>query len=342
MAVFSIQHISIQGVSATVPSVSENNCDLQNLNEQEKKNLITTTGIEKRRIANEKTTASDLCIDSAKNLMQELSWTPAEVDILIFVTQTPDHTIPGSSMYIQHQLGIPSTCLAIDINQGCAGYIYGLSVISSMMSSGKLKKGLLLVGDTITKTIHKNDQSLIPVFSDAGSCTALTLKEDATPMHYNLQTDGSGYDKIIVQKGGARKPAGDHTEEGCFLYMNGQDIFNFGLKEVTVNVQTLLNEYSIKKEEIDYFVMHQANFLLNETIRKKVGIESGKTLYSLKEYGNTSCASVPVTLAVNGEVLEAARRSKVLLAGFGVGLSWGSVLVDLKDCKFVKLHEYSR
>lgn len=338
MAIFSVKHINIVGLSAVVPKSIESNVDLNHLSESEKKDLIITTGIESRRIADSKTTAADLCIRSAQYLLNELGWPPNEIDILIFVSQTPDYTIPGSSMFIQQSLGLPNTCISIDINQGCAGYVYGLSVISSMMSSGGLKKGLLLVGDTITKTIAKNDLSLIPIFSDAGSCTALEFSDSTvSKMLFNLQTDGSGFDKIIVKEGGARTPC---VGNNCYLQMNGQDIFNFGLREVAPNISALLNEFGINKGEIDYFVMHQANLLLNETIRKKLGVEPNQTLYSLKEYGNTSCVSIPVTIAANSVKINKRPQMKMLLAGFGVGLSWGSAIIDLNKIKCLEIDEY--
>ncbi len=338
MAIFSIEHIKINGLSVVVPKFSESNFDLTGLGEDEKRTLVETTGIENRRIADHSTTAADLCICAAKKLLKELNWDPNEVEILVFITQTPDYQIPGSSMFIQKELGLPKTCLCIDINQGCAGYVYGLSVIASMMNSGKLKKGLLLVGDTITRTIDKKNTALVPIFSDAGSGTALEFSETIeSKMFFNLQTDGSGFDKIILKEGGARFPA---ANDPCGLQMNGQDIFNFGLKEVAPNVSVLLNEFGLSHQKIDYFVMHQANLLLNETIRKKLEIESHKTLYSLREYGNTSCASIPVTIVANAKALNKQPVLKFLLAGFGVGLSWGSVVLDLDQIKCLQIDEY--
>jgi 3-oxoacyl-[acyl-carrier-protein] synthase-3 len=337
VALFSIDHINVAGLSVVVPKNRTSNFDLPGLSEQERNNLVKTTGIETRRIADDATTAADLCIRSAELIMDALNWDRHEVEILVFVTQTPDHTIPGTSMFIQEKLGLTKNCICLDINQGCAGYVYGLSVIASMMSSAKIRKGLLLVGDTITKTIQKNDPALTPVFSDAGSCTALEWDDTASTMYFNLQTDGSGFDKIIVREGGARIPVKD--KEAC-LYMNGQDIFNFGLKEVALNADALLTAFKLDKEEIDYFVMHQANLLLNETIRKKLGMTPDKIWYSLKDYGNTSSASIPVTIAANARQIKEGSKARYLLSGFGVGLSWGSVVVDLKKTTYLPVHEY--
>jgi 3-oxoacyl-[acyl-carrier-protein] synthase-3 len=336
VAIFSVEHTKLAGLSVVVPPAVSSNYDLP-LTEAEKTNLIKTIGIETRRIANENTTAADLCIQAAERLLAELNWKKEEVDALVFVTQTPDYTIPGSSMFIQHQLGLGSHCLALDINQGCAGYVYGLSVITSLLSAGKLKKGLLLVGDTITKTIAKNDVSLIPVFSDAGSCTAIEYTLEPNPILFNLQTDGAGFDKIIIHGGGARLAL---DQSNGYLYMNGQDIFNFGLRMVAPNIQALLSNFQTDVAEIDYFVMHQANLLLNETIRKRLNIAPNKTLYSLREYGNTSSVSIPVTLAANAPVWNNPGPQKFLFSGFGVGLSWGSALVDLNHITCLPIHAY--
>jgi 3-oxoacyl-[acyl-carrier-protein] synthase-3 len=336
VAIFSIDHTKITGLSVVVPPTVVSNYNLP-LTEVEKSQLVKTIGIETRRVADAQTTAADMCIQAAEKLIEQLNWNKEDIDVLVFVTQTPDYIIPGSSMFMQQQLGLGSHCLALDVNQGCAGYVYGLSVISSLLSAGKLKKGLLMVGDTITKTIATNDISLTPVFSDAGSCTAIEYTDDLSPMMFNLQTDGAGFDKIIIKGGGARQAL---QQGNGNLYMNGQDIFNFGLRMVAPNVQALLSKFMVDVHEIDYFVMHQANLLLNEAIRKKLNIAPHKTLYSLKEYGNTSCVSIPVTLAANAQQWMNTGAPHFLLSGFGVGLSWGSVLVNLHQITCLPVHEY--
>jgi len=334
VAQISVNNINLAGISAVVPSKVEKNMALT-LGEQEKNTLIKTTGIESRRIADEKTTAADLCIKAAKNVLNELKWDKGEIEIIVFVSQTPDYTIPGSSMFIQQQLGLSKNCIAIDVNQGCAGFVYGLSVISSMMQAGKLKKGLLLVGDTLSRIIAKDDISLTPIFSDAGSCTALEFGKDGS-MEFNLQTDGSGFEYIIVKNGGARNT----NAPDCHLYMNGQDVFNFALQEVVPNVEALITSLKTDLGKIDYLVMHQANILLNESIRKKLKMSDEKTLYSLKDYGNTSCATIPVSISANVERFVGKKSLQFLFVGFGVGLSWGSVLVKTSGTKFLSIDEY--
>lgn len=326
MAVFSLPNTKIVGVSAAIPKQEVSNTDLVGMSENDIRLLIETTGIETRRIADDQTKASDLCFSAAEKLIAELKWKKEEIGLLVFVSQTPDYPIPGTSMILQEKLGIPSTCMCLDINQGCAGYVYGLSVLSSIMSASGIKKGLLLVGDTITKLLLPGDNSTVPIFSDAGSATAVEVDTNAEEMHFNLQTDGSKYDAIIMEK-------------DAHMKMRGHDIFTFGLKEVSPNVTTLLAHCQRTITDVDFFVFHQANKLLNEAIRKKIAIPSEKVPMTLGKYGNTSCATIPVTIV--SELRNEVRKNKLnlLLSGFGVGLSWGSAFITISDIKCPELIE---
>ena len=311
MALLTTHHIQLKGVAASVPSNVVSNRDLNILSEEDKELLIQTTGIEKRRVAVNQTSES-LCIAAADNLLTELNWDKSEIEILIFVTQTPFQPIPGSSTKIQSELGLSKNCMTLDINQGCAGYVYGLSVISSMMEAGRLKKGLLLVGDVITKELDENDQSTTPIFSDAGSASALEFTDDKSSMHFKLQADGTGFEVIHQAKDEAMK-------------MNGPAVFNFGLKEVASNINDLLSNAEKEIDKVDFVVMHQANKLLNEGIRRRLKISLDKVPYSIGNYGNTSCATIPVTLVDQLRDQLQNEEVQLILSGFGVGLSWGSV-----------------
>jgi 3-oxoacyl-[acyl-carrier-protein] synthase-3 len=295
-------------------------------------------GIRYRRVAPAGVTASDLCVEAAKKLLTELSWKPSEISVLVFITQTPDYLIPNTASQLQHKLNLPKTCIAFDANLGCSGYVYGLSIISSLMQNMPGAKGLLLVGDISTATISMKDKSTAPLFSDAGSATALEYKA-GEKIHFNLQTDGKEYDDIIIPDGGFRNPFSpkslDYREYGKGISRNdlqmnldGVKIFNFALREVAVNINTLLTEKSLDKAVIDYFVFHQANLLMLESIRKKLQVEAGRVPYSLYDYGNTSSATIPVTLVTKLHDSLTANRLKLILAGFGVGLSWGSAYIE--------------
>jgi 3-oxoacyl-[acyl-carrier-protein] synthase-3 len=349
MSIFSIPDIVIRGISATVPAESEDNETLDLIPVKERKAFIEQTGIRYRHIAPPGLTASDLCTRAAESLIKELDWSPDDVDILIFITQTPDYIIPNTASVIHHRLGLSKNCLAFDINLGCSGYIYGLSVIGSLLQNIKGGKGLLLVGDCSTALISKTDKSTWPLFSDAGSATALEQSEGNT-WHFNLQSDGSGYQDIMITSGGQRSPfsaasliSHDYgsgiSRNDLQMKLDGINIFNFALREVTPNIQSLLDAIHIPQSSIDYFILHQGNKLMLECIRKKMNEEQSKFPYSLYRFGNTSSASIPVTIVTELQTKLTEQSSKLLLSGFGVGLSWGSVYLSLDKAKIFPLIE---
>ena len=347
MAKFSIENIKISGISAAVPPTVFDNLDYDWISEKERKMLVKTTGVLKRNIATFGTTTSDLCVSASEALMMKLGWKKDDVDVLIFVSQSGDYVIPATSCIIQDRLKLPKSCLAFDINLGCSGYVYGLSVISSLLK-GNLRKGLLLVGDVSSLHASKKDKSAYPLFGDAGTCTAIEYNENAKPSFFNLQTDGSGYEAIIIRDGGARNYVSENSlqeqkiSEGIErnkiqLELNGMDVFNFALKEVTPNILDLLEFSKLTSESVDYFVFHQANKLINESIRKKLNLNTEKVPYSIERYGNTSSASIPLTIlhCLQGQL----KNKKVLLSGFGVGLSWGSAIINFDDVVCIPIIE---
>ena len=338
MAIFSINNVSIAGVAACVPVSCESNLEYDWITMDERNLLVKTTGILNRRISNNESLASDLCFTAAKKLLAESNTHPSEIEILIFVSQSRDYILPSTAIILQHRLGLPKTSLAFDVPLGCSGYVYGLSIITGMMNNAGIKKGLLLAGDTSSLSLNWKDKSAYPLFGDAGSATLLEQNEYGR-MEFNLQSDGSNYEAIIIPHGSTRRPADEESnveeefEKGVIrkkknLSLNGFDIFNFSVKEVPPNVQSLLSYSKLGLEDINFFVMHQANLLLNETIRKKLKIPANKVPYSLKDYGNTSSASIPLTMVSKLKNELSNGKNKLLLSGFGVGLSWGSVVLD--------------
>ncbi len=342
MAFFSIQDIAVKGIAAAVPSNMVSNWDYDLLTESEKKLLVKTTGVEQRRMAFPGMTTSDLCYEASEKLLKELDWKKEEIDILIFVSQSADYYLPATSIILQDRLGLSKSCMAFDIGLGCSGYVYGLSVIAGMLKATGLKKGLLMVGDISTVTCSKEDKSTYPLFGDAGTVTALQFEENAHPISFDLNSDGSGKDAIIIPHGGIRNLASPESfvkeeiapgivRSKMELALNGLDVFNFSIKEVPNSLKEFLEKTGQTPESYDYFVMHQANKLMNETIRKKMGFPPEKVPYSISKYGNTSSASIPLTIV--SELSNDLRNSekRLLLAGFGVGLSWGAVSLNLKN-----------
>lgn len=351
MAFLTVNNVKISGLSACVPANSESNYDYKLLSSSEQDLLIKTTGIEKRRVAFTGVTTSDLCVKAAEKLLCDLEWRKEEIGLLIFVSQSRDYFLPSTSIVIQNRMNLPTSCMAFDVALGCSGFTHGLSIAGSMMQSGSIKKALLMVGDISTCTLSKEDKSTYPLFGDAGSVIALQFDEKAKPWYFNMFSDGSGFEAIIIPDGCLRNPPNDETfkmveyEKGIVrhrrnLWLNGLEVFAFSVKEVPLSINSLLSYASCNIDEINYFVMHQANLLMNETIRKKLKFEAKKVPYSLREYGNTSSASIPLTMItqLKGELVSG-KNIRLLLSGFGVGLSWSNVILDVESIVVSDLNE---
>lgn len=338
MAFLDFEHVSIKGIAACVPKDIEYNQKLYS-KWGEYGNFLLTVGIESKRKAAPHICSSDLCIAAAERLITDLSWNKMEIDAVIFVSQTPDYITPATSCLIQQKMGLSENCYTLDISLGCSGWVYALSVITALMQTGGIKKGLLLAGDTILKFCSLEDKSTYPLFGDAGTATALEYDNSIASMKFSMHTDGTGYEAIIIRDGAYRC----QVSEGSFqkqsygegvtrnrleLELDGMSVFSFGISKAPKSVNELLEYYSLNKEDIDYYTFHQANLFMNEKIRKKLKLSVEKVPYSLKNFGNTSCASIPLTLVT--QIADKLRnyRLKHIACGFGVGLSWGSVYFE--------------
>jgi 3-oxoacyl-[acyl-carrier-protein] synthase-3 len=339
MAIFEIPDIRIAGLSACVPKKTLSNRNYNWIKQKERDQLIQMIGVETRHIADQGQTSSDLCFQAAEELLVKLNWDRGEINLLVFVSQSRDYIIPSTSAILQNRLKLPKTCLAIDINLGCSGYVYGLSVISSLIKTTGIHKALLLVGDLSNITSNYRDKSTYPLFGDAGTATALEFKPGYTPMQFNLQTDGSGYDAIIIEDGGVRNLPSKNSftvkkyGEGIYhnrmqVSLNGIEVFNFSLREVVPNIKTTLKHFNRQLDEFDFLLFHQANRLINETIRKMLKVDPGRVPYSLHDFGNTSCSSIPLTMVTQIRQGLSEKSQKLLLSAFGIGLSWGTALIE--------------
>lgn len=346
-----ISKVEIVGISTCVPKNIEENASLSFFKEGEAEKVMLSTGIERRRIVDFGVTAGDLCTKAAEELITGLGWKKSEIDCLIFVSQTHDYILPSTSCIIQGRLGLPETCCCFDVSYGCSGWVYGLCILSSMLASGVMRKGLLLVGDTTSSFKSPKDKTARPLFGDAGTATAVQYNKDAEDMFFSLFADGKKYDTIIIPDGGCRNPFSESSlievevEEGVIRtpmhsVMNGMDVFSFGISkgpEVTLDV---LDFAGCSVEEIDLFVFHQANKFMNEKIRKKLKIDESKVPYSMKDFGNTSCATIPLTICTCLKNPESVNGKSMIGTAFGVGLSWASVYTKLKNVRHISLSEY--
>lgn len=337
MAYLTVNNVVIKGIAACVPKNGDENITSHIFtSEQDATKFINSTGVERKRIADKTTTTSDLCFHAADKLISELKWAKEDIDCLIFVTQTPDYILPATSCVLQNKLGLNKECYAIDISLGCSGWVYGMSVITSLLSSGNFKKGLLLCGDTISKINSKQDKSSWPLFGDAGTATALEYCLGDHSMKYHMSTDGAGYDAIIIPDGAYRNSMSKESfemesiSEGVSrtkldLVLNGMDVFSFGVSQAPKSVNKLMEKHNINKDNLDYCIFHQANKFMNEKIRKKLKLTEKQVPYSLTNFGNTSSATIPLTLVTELRNELQNQKLQIVGCGFGVGLSWGTV-----------------
>ena len=342
MATFSIDNIAIKGISCCVPKNTEHNIDLDILTQEEIQKFMDATGVEERRIASKEICTSDLCCEAAEKLIKDLNWKKEEIEILVFVSQTADYILPVSAAILQDRLGLSTNCIAFDVPLGCSGYVYGMSIIASMMKATGVKKGLLLAGDTSSKLLSKSDKSTVPLFGDGGSATAFQLEENSERLFFDLGSDGSGYKTIIINDGGSRNRIDSNSltyrtistgieKNACQLVLDGMDVFSFGISQAPKTVNKLIEKFEIDKESVDHFVFHQANLMMNKMIVKKLKLPNQKVPYSLVKFGNTSSTTIPLTIVTELKEKLINNSKDLIICGFGVGLSWGSAKIRLEN-----------
>ncbi len=351
MAILKYNNIGISAIAACVPLKIEYNKDLgYMMNDEEIQKAIQNIGIEERRIAEPNVCASDLCFKAAQQLLDDNAIAPQSIDALIFVSQTSDYHQPATAAILQHKLGLSKNILAFDINLACSGYVYGLSTAYAYAQNEGVNRVLLLVGETMSKIVSRYDKVNTPLFGDAGTATLIENGEQFGTAIFSLHTDGKGSDVMMIPDGGFRNPVstdsfveetdtnGDKRTRLQFR-MDGMAVFNFGMSEEPRDVKNLVEAAGLDLGQVDLLIYHQANKFMTDFFSKWLKFDKAKTPYSIRKYGNTSSASIPLTIV--SELYDAyPKRKNVILSGFGAGLSWGSVLLDLNSCKISKVIEY--
>lgn len=350
MAVLRFKNIGISAISACVPQSVERNVDLDYLiPELEIAKVIDSIGIKERRIADKDVCSSDLCFKAAEKLIEDNDIDKASIDALIFVSQTSDYHQPASSCILQDKLGLSKSTICFDVNLACSGFVYGLSIAYSFASQQGCNKVLLLVGETMSKVVSNNDKESKPLFGDAGTAT-LVEKGEFGDAVFSLNSDGSGAEVMMIPVGGFRNPSSaaafeeeedtnGNRRNGYQFRMDGMEVFNFGMREEPRDIKNLLKETGTTMDDIDLLIYHQANKFMTDFFTKRLKFTTEKTPYCLERFGNTSSASIPLTIVLELHDKYPLRK-KVILSGFGAGLSWGSVLLDLSGCKISNLIEY--
>jgi 3-oxoacyl-[acyl-carrier-protein] synthase-3 len=292
--------------------------------------VVKMAGVRSRHMASDRICSSDLCAAAARRVLERLEWDPRSVDALIFVTQSQDYLMPSTACLVQHRLGLSDTCAAFDVGLGCSGYPYALWLASLMLTGGGLARVLVLHGETPTRFADRSDRSVALLFGDAGSATALEAGpgDAGEKWWFVLQTDGSGWRDLIIEGGGFRDRFPSEPRRH-FVSMNGAAIFNFAVKRVPAVIEDTLKAARVDQEAVDYFVLHQSNLYIMRHLAKRMKVPEAKIPLSIQEFGSAGGPSIPLTLT-QGKLQRPADRSlRLLLVGYGVGLSWGSALISL-------------
>lgn len=308
----------LKGVVTALPDTVSENADLGlSFGPETMAKIIKATGIERRPVTDHHTVA-DLGAIAAERLLDGLDWARDSIDLLVVVTQTPDYPLPSTACVLQNRLGLGAQTMAFDLGLGCSGYVYGLSVVSALMQAGTIRRALLVTGDITTRMISAQNQALMPLFGDAVSVTALEQGEGH--IGFDLGSDGSGAPYLISKTGGVAAPGAPE------LYMDGTQVMAFSLKQVAPSIARALSISGKDIADMDHVVLHQANALMLRTLGHKIKARDDQMVIAVRDYGNTSSASIPLALCDHLPRAPHKDRLDLLLCGFGVGWSWSSAV----------------
>ena len=339
MAFGMLENVEIKGICVALPTNSiETDSYEEKFGKPVIKRLKKMTGVSKRYVAIPEQTASDLCYVAAEKLLSHLRWDRDSIDALVFISPVPDYQWPATACVLQYRLGLPEKCMSFDVNLGCSAFPYGMTIVSSLLK-GSVKRALLLIGDTPNKEVSEEDKSTTMLFSDVGAAIALEASSNDKSMHYLLRTDGSGFKHIIKPAGGARYPKGSHemadwgdgiVRNDYQNYMNGAEVYKFSIDKPVKAHFDFLEMFKMDVADFDLFVFHQANKFIIDSILQRINVPIEKVPISIDRFGNTSGASLPLTIIDTCQNLEN-KNIKILLNAFGVGLSWGVMNIEINS-----------
>ncbi|MGM9779468.1 MAG: 3-oxoacyl-ACP synthase III family protein [Prevotella sp.] len=352
MAFLKVEKVAIRGISGCVPSQVEENISLPFYSSKEEaEQVIAATGIERRHITSPSTTATDLCFAAAEELIKALGWAKESVDLIAFATQCPDYVNHPNSFIVHDKMGLSENTICIDYYHGCPAWVISLSSVMMMMQSGMIKRAILLDGDTVSQIQDKQNREERPLFGDAGTATALEYDESASEIYFNIGTKSEDGKALIKEDGGFRNPytmeslhfelekrAGNISPEQVSNKMDSMDVFSFAITKVPKALKKLCSEYGINMDDITNLYLHQANKLILANIAKRMKVSMDKVPMSLRDYGNTTSASIPLTIIVNNEG-KADVNERILACGFGTGLAWGAVYFETRNMICPKIIE---
>ena len=351
MSLIAFNHSRIVGISACVPKRKVHFSEYIGLySEKELKKKVKVTGIEYRRFANDGQCASDFAEAAGNRLLDDLHIPRESIDILIFLTQTPDYLgIPPTSCILQHKLHLPKTTGAFDINMNCSGFVFALSTAFAYSSATKARV-LLLVGETLSKVNSPTDKTVALLFGDGGAAVLIDYDENDNQSYFSLNTDGENFSAIMIPDGGYRNPITKESLElreyldGSIRRMNqavmdGMKVFDFTQEVVVPDVRKVLGESGRTKDDIAYYFFHQANKFMIDLFAMELDVGKEKCPISIDRFGNTSTVSIPLGIVADFGENKTKDFGTVIFSGYGGGLSWGTTCLTLNNCYVSELQE---
>lgn len=341
MAYWEIKNVAVRGVTGTVPNHPVKTTEFDIFSQEEADVFDSTVGIKNRYIGTEDICASDLCFDAATRLLDSLGWEKDSIDVLIFASVTGDYKTPPTSGILQHRLGLPTSTFVLDIPMGCCGSVYAVNVAGNLLSAGTAKRALLLVGDTALRMGSMKDKSRVPLFGDSGTAMALEYDSTADDIIIDFNTLGEKYEALMTPHGGFRHPI---TKESFMeedfgngivrapkdTLINGMDVLSFAISRPPVSIKKIMDTYNLTTENVDYFLIHQANKMIVDRIVKKLKLPLDKVPYDLQEFGNLGGASIPMLMTYNLADELNSRPLTLVCSAFGLGLTWATMVLKTK------------
>lgn len=349
MAYWEIKNVAFRGVTGTVPNNPVKTADFDVFSKEDAEVFDNTVGIKNRYIGPDSLCASDLCYDAAERLITSLGWDKDSIDVLVFASVTGDYKTPPTSGILQHRLGLPTSTFVLDIPMGCCGGIYAINVAGNLLSSGTVKRALLLVGDTALRMGSMKDKSRVPLFGDCGTAMALEFDPSAEDIIIEFNTLGEKYEALMTPHGGFRHP----ITEASFVeedfgngiirapkdtLINGMDVLSFAISRPPVSIKKMMETYQLNNDNVDFFLIHQANKLIVDRIVKKLKLPKEKVPYDLQEFGNLGGASIPMLMTYNLSNDLKERPLTLLCSSFGLGLTWATMLLRTKGVKVLDIN----
>lgn len=328
-----IKNTYIDSILGLVPS---HEFDVQNNIKQKTERLSRVSrviGVKKSYKSRDNQTTVDLFYEVSEKIIKKNNLLREKITLLVCVTQTPDNLMPSCSNVVHQKLKLSNKCAAFDINLGCSGYVYGLWVVMNIMSKCKNSQfALLLTGDTISKTISKDNIENQLLFGDGVSATLVGIKKNQKTI-FDIGSANEGYDKLLIDNSGLKK----FNNKKPTFYMDGKEVFNFAIKNVPTLIKNLYKE--IKNKKVNFYVFHQANLMMLEKIFELLNIKKSQRIYSIQNYGNTSSASIPISICAK---LKNKKKKNVIMAGFGAGFSFAACFLNLSSCKILGVYKSER